>query len=199
MTQEEYQENGVCLMFKKKFTRRTFLRTALTGALALGGAGTTLARIVPLRDLPEGTLSLFNTHNQERLAVTYRKADGSYDVGALNALNWILRCHFTNEQTVMDVNTIEYLNLVDKKLGGGNEIHVISGYRSPSYNSLLRHNSRAVAKHSLHLSGRALDIAIPGIELDKVRHSAVALRLGGVGYYPGAGFVHIDSGTFRTW
>jgi uncharacterized protein YcbK (DUF882 family) len=110
-----------------------------------------------------------------------------------------MRCHYTNQITVMDINAIEYLNLVDKKLGGGHEIHIISGYRSPTYNSLLAQNGRHVARHSLHRVGQAIDIAIPGIPLDKIRHTAVALQLGGVGYYPGAGFVHIDSGKIRTW
>jgi uncharacterized protein YcbK (DUF882 family) len=99
----------------------------------------------------------------------------------------------------MDIKTIECLNLVDKKLGGRNEIHIISGYRSPTYNSLLVQNGRHVAKQSLHRVGKAIDIVIPGVPLVKVRHAAVALKLGGVGYYPGAGFVHIDSGKVRTW
>lgn len=187
-------------MFLKEITRRVFLQSTLAGALTLWGTTLpALAKNNPPLELPEGSLSLVNTHNNERLTVTYRREDGSYDLDALNALNWILRCPLTNQQTVMDVRTIEYLNLLDKKLGGGNEIHLISGYRSPSYNSLLRDNSRRVAKHSLHLSGRAIDLAISNQSLDKVRHAALKLRLGGVGYYPRGGFVHIDSGSFRTW
>lgn len=169
---------------------------AVAGAAALSTVKAVFAK--PL--LPEsGALTLFNAHTNDRLSVNFRKPDGSYDLDALQALNWIMRCHYTNQATAMDVNTIEYLNLVDKKLGGGNEIHIISGYRSPAYNSLLVQNGRHVAKQSLHRVGKAIDIAIPGIPLGKVRHTAVALQLGGVGYYPGAGFVHIDSGKFRTW
>lgn len=183
-------------MYKKNFTRRTFLQAAIAGALTLGGGGQAFAKSMLSE---KGSLSLFNTHTEERLAVTFRKADGTYDVDALNAINWILRCHFTNQQTVMDVNTIEFLNLIDNRLGGGNEIHIISGYRSPSYNSLLSSSGRHVAKHSLHLVGKAIDISLPGIDLQTLRRTAVALKLGGVGYYPGANFVHIDSGKFRTW
>ena len=183
-------------MFIKKFTRRIFLKTALAGALTLGGGRASFAKAL-LAD--KGSLSLYNTHTKERLSVTFRRRDGTYDLDALHAVNWILRCHYTNQQTIMDVNTIEYLSLVDKRLGGGNEIHIISGYRSPAYNSLLLSNKQQVAKHSLHLEGRAIDIAIPGINLGTVRHTAVALQLGGVGYYPGEGFVHIDSGNIRTW
>jgi uncharacterized protein YcbK (DUF882 family) len=183
-------------LFTKNFTRRTFLQTALAGALSLGVGGTSFAKAM----LPEkGSLSLYNTHTQERLSVTFRQSDGNYDIDALNALNWILRCHYTNQETIMDVNTIEYLNLVDNRLGGGNEIHIISGYRSPTYNSLLSSEGRHVAKHSLHLQGKAIDIAMPGVDLHSIRRTAVALQIGGVGYYPDAGFVHIDSGKFRTW
>ncbi|WP_298267526.1 DUF882 domain-containing protein [Geobacter sp.] len=149
--------------------------------------------------LPEGRLSFYNIHNGERLTVTYRPPEGDYDPEAISAINWILRCHYTNESTEMDVRTIEYLNMVDKKLGGGNEIHVISGYRSPQYNRLLRGEGRHVAKHSLHMSGKAIDIAIPGKSLESVRHTALNLQRGGVGYYPGPGFVHLDSGAFRSW
>jgi uncharacterized protein YcbK (DUF882 family) len=183
-------------LFTKNFTRRTFLQSAVAGALTFGVSGKAIAKSLLAE---KGSLSLFNTHTEERLTVTFRRADGTYDVEALNAINWIMRCHFTNQQTVMDVKTIEYLNLVDSRLGGGNEIHIISGYRSPSYNSLLSSKGGHVAKHSLHLVGKAIDISIPGIDLHKVRSTAVALQMGGVGYYPAAGFVHIDSGNFRTW
>ena len=172
------------------------MQTAIAGALAIAGGSKAFAKTLLAE---KGSLSLFNTHTEERLAVTFRNAEGTYDVDALNAINWILRCHFTNQQTVMDVKTIEFLNLVDNRLGGGNEIHIISGYRSPSYNSLLSSSDHHVAKHSLHLVGKAIDIAIPGADLHAVRRTAVALQLGGVGYYPGSGFVHIDSGKFRTW
>lgn len=181
------------------WNRRTFLKASLSAAMLLvGGRGAYARRLVP-DNLPEGRLSLFNTHNEERLTVTYRTASDGYDPGALAALNRILRCRYTGEAAEMDPRVIEYLNLLDKELGGGNEIHIISGYRSPEYNRLLRSAGHRVAKSSLHLKGRAIDISLPGVNLGKVRQTALALRMGGVGYYPGAGFVHLDSGAFRTW
>ena len=189
-------EDGVFSLFTKNITRRTFFHLAAAGAAALGSGRASFAKSF----LPDtGALTLFNYHTNDRLSITFRRPDGSYDLDALHAINWIMRCRHTNQETIMDVNAIEYLNLVDKKLGGGNEIHIISGFRSPTYNSLLVQNGRHVARLSLHRVGKAIDIAIPGISLDKVRHTAVALQLGGVGYYPGAGFVHIDSGKIRTW
>jgi uncharacterized protein YcbK (DUF882 family) len=169
---------------------------AVAGAAVFSGARASLAKSFFNET---GALTLFNAHTNDRLSVNFRRPDGSYDLDALQAVNWIMRCRYTDQTTIMDVSAIEYLSLVDKKLGGGNEIHIISGYRSPTFNSLLVQNGRHVARHSLHPFGKAIDIAIPGIPLDKIRHTAVALQLGGVGYYPGAGFVHIDSGKIRTW
>jgi uncharacterized protein YcbK (DUF882 family) len=185
-------------MLVKSSSRRTFLKVSLTGALAwLGLSGTARAEATPIAQ--DETLSLYNTHTGERLSVNLREANGAYAPSALDALNHILRCHYTDEQTVMDVCTLEYLNQVDKQLGGGHEIHIISGYRSPKYNELLIKNGHRVARHSLHLTGRAIDIAFPNIALDEVRRAALDLRRGGVGYYPTDGFIHIDSGNYRTW
>jgi uncharacterized protein YcbK (DUF882 family) len=184
----------------KMLNRRTFLKATLTGALTLMGVGSAFGRFVSTPELlPAGQLSLYNTHTRERIALAFRDEAGNYDLNSLNTLNWILRCHYTNETTEMDVNTLEFLNLVDKKLGGNNEIHIVSAYRSPTYNNKLRESGHGVAQKSLHLSGKAIDISIPGKNIASIREAAVDLRMGGVVYYPGSGFVHIDSGTFRTW
>jgi uncharacterized protein YcbK (DUF882 family) len=185
-------------MFKKSSSRRTFLKATLAGALTWYGL-TTTARASVQQAPPATNLSLYNTHTGERLSVNLRDPDGAYDPTALEALNRLLRCHYTDEQTVMDICTLEYLNLVDKQLGGGHEIHVISGYRSPKYNELLIRKGHRVARHSLHLTGRAIDIAFPTVGLEEVRRTALDLRRGGVGFYPGDGFIHLDSGGVRTW
>ena len=153
---------------------------------------------LPARKVLPGMLSLYNIHTDERLEVTYRNASGEYDQQALTALNWVLRCHYTGQVADMDVNVIEFLNLVDKQLGGNNDIHVISGFRSHEYNKLLIENGRHVARNSLHIQGKAIDISIPKVDLALLRNTALNLKYGGVGYYPGD-FVHLDSGRFRTW
>ncbi len=186
-------------MFHGSKSRRSFLKASVAGFLTLVAARPAFPKVPDIPALPEGKLSLYNIHNSERLSVAFRNAAGDYDSEALKAIDWILRCHYTNEETVMDVRTIEFLNTMDKKLGGSNEIHIISGYRSPLYNQLLRSEGHGVAKHSLHQAGKAIDIHIPGTALEKVRQVALNLQWGGVGYYPGSGFVHIDSGNFRTW
>ncbi len=186
-------------MFDSSWSRRLFLKASLAGAMLLAGKRPAFpSNPIDLR-LPEGKLSLFNTHSKERLTVNYRDSEGNFNLDALHSLNWILRCHYTGAIADMDIRVIEYLNEVDKNLGGGNEFHVISGYRSPEYNGLLRREGHNVARHSLHMEGKAIDISVPGVSLDKLRRVALNLRCGGVGYYPGSGFVHIDSGSFRTW
>jgi uncharacterized protein YcbK (DUF882 family) len=179
--------------------RRSFLKTTLAGMFVLFSATPAFAKKTATRRLPEGKLSLFNINNNEKLTVTYRNSNGEYDHEALCAIDRILRCPYTEEVARIDIRTIEYLNRIDKRLGGGNEIHVISGYRSPAYNRHLRLDGHHVAKRSLHVKGKAIDIAIPNIKTEIVRQTALKLRTGGVGYYPDSGFVHIDSGPFRTW
>lgn len=178
--------------------RRTFIKATLVGILAFMIDGT-IPDDVSARKIPEGRLSLYNTHTGERLKVSYRDASGRYNREALRELDYILRCHYTQKVRPMDIRTIEFLNAVDKALGGKNEIHIVSGYRSPGYNNLLAKGGSGVAKNSLHQFGKAIDISIPGIDLKTIRQKAIDMRYGGVGYYPETGFIHLDSGRFRTW
>ena len=180
-----------------RWSRRSFLKASLATAVIFFGR--------PLRSeggttgLPEGRLSLYHTHTRERLEVVYRDRSGRYDDGAIDALDYFLRCHYTQKVVRIDPRAIEFVNLVDRKLGGGHEIHVISGYRSPEYNALLIREGRGAAKKSLHLQGKAIDIRIPAVGLDILRQTALSLEYGGVGYYPRSGFVHLDSGAVRFW
>ncbi|CUQ64995.1 YcbK family protein [Candidatus Nitrospira inopinata] len=188
---------------KQGWTRRSFVRAALVGAVLLAGRwicpSESFAREVPDRDLPEGRLTFVNLWTDERLDVTYRDEDGRYDLDALDEVNHILRCHHTGEVAAIDVRVIEHVNLVQKSLGGRREIHVVSGYRSPEYNALLVRSGRRAAKHSLHMQGQAIDIRIPGVHPKVIRQTAMKLQYGGVGYYPRSKFVHLDSGPFRHW
>lgn len=148
---------------------------------------------------PSAPLSLFNTHTGERLSVAYRTPAGAYDPTALSELDRLLRCHYTNDVHPIDPRTLDYLALLDQQLGGGHDIHIISAYRSPRYNALLQSKGRGVASQSLHLQGRALDVRIPGVQLDRLKETALLLGRGGVGYYPRPDFIHIDSGPVRRW
>lgn len=180
------------------WTRRSFLKTSFVGCLIVGGYVAWPAN-AQATQLPEGRLTFYNLHTDERLALTYRDVSGRYDQSALDEINFILRCHHTDEVAAMDVRMIEYVNLVQKMLGGDREIHIVSGYRSPEYNELLVRAGRRAVKNSLHVQGQAIDLRIPGAHLDVVRQAALKLEYGGVGYYPRSKFVHLDSGPFRWW
>lgn len=179
-------------------SRRSFLKASLLATLAFLHPGKAQANF-PTQKQPSGRLNLYNIHTGEKITATYRDPDGQYNSLAIKELNWLLRCHYTNEQRPIDLQTLDFLDLVNTRLGGNNEIHVISGYRSPKYNDYLLSQGHKVAKHSLHLEGRALDIRIPGTALANLQRTALSLGLGGVGYYPSGDFVHIDSGACRTW
>jgi uncharacterized protein YcbK (DUF882 family) len=187
------------LFFNPRWGRRTFLKASLLTVLAVSGGHCAWARELLEDGLPIGKISLYNTHTSERLEITYRDRTGEYDLAALDEINWLLRCHHSDEVHEIDVRTIEFLSMVDRKLGGKRDFHVISGYRSPAYNESLRQKGRGVAKHSLHIEGKAVDIRVPGVKLSNLRRAAMSLQYGGVGYYPSTGFVHLDSGNFRTW
>ena len=182
------------------WTRRSLLKTSVVGLLLLGSRVLSPARaLARVNELPDGELTFFNVRTDERLRVRYRDDAGSYDLMALDEVNHILRCHHTGEVAAIDVRMLEHVNLVQNTVGGGNEIHVISGYRSPEYNAQLVKRSRRVAQHSLHVQGQALDFYIPGVKVRELRHAALKLRYGGVGVYPRAKFIHLDCGPFRTW
>jgi uncharacterized protein YcbK (DUF882 family) len=149
----------------------------------------------------ERTLSFFNTHTSERLTVAYC-CDGEYQPDALKKINHILRDHRANEIKAIDPKLLDLLHELGGILETDQPFHIISGYRSPNTNGLLRGNGGAhtgVATQSLHMVGKAIDIRVPGVKLDRVRASARALKLGGVGYYPTSNFVHVDTGRVRFW
>jgi len=104
-----------------------------------------------------------------------------------------------NEIFPMDPRSIDIIAAVHRYTGSQNPYSVISGYRSPKTNAMLRSNSRGVAKRSLHMSGQAIDVRLEGVNAKHVRDLAVKLKAGGVGYYSRQAFVHMDSGDFRTW
>jgi uncharacterized protein YcbK (DUF882 family) len=179
--------------------RRNFLRR---GAAALIGAPMLLpaARASALPSTGAAReLTLRHTHTNESIALAYASGD-HYDPGALQALNHFLRDHYTGEVGVIDPQVFELLHRVRQVLGSTAAYEVISGYRGAATNSLLRATrGGGVASKSLHMEGRAIDVRLPGVALADLRDAAMSLRAGGVGYYPGERFVHIDTGRVRHW
>lgn len=148
------------------------------------------------RTKTDGFLSLRNIHTEETLDTTYRDG-GEYDADALRAIDRLLRCHYTNEVRPIDVGVLDLLCGVKDRCGGGVRIDVVSGYRSPTYNALLRRQGRGVAGGSYHLCGFAIDFALPGVPMPELFRAAKSFSSGGVGLY--REFVHIDVGPVRYW
>jgi len=147
----------------------------------------------------ERDLAFHNTHTGERLRVTYWE-NGHYQSSALREIYHIMRDHRRNEVRRIDRNLLDQLFVLRKKLSTNRPVHIISGYRSPKTNAMLRRQGhRGVARRSLHMAGRAIDIRMPGRSLNSVRLAALSLQAGGVGYYPGPNFVHMDTGRIRRW
>lgn len=144
------------------------------------------------------TLSFHNLHTGEKLTRTYW-ADGEYLPEQLADINHLLRDHRVDETHAMDPQLLDVLHRLQDRVGNHRPIEVISGYRSPRTNQMLRTGSSGVAKKSLHMQGRAIDIRLPGQDLGKLRQAALSLKAGGVGYYPKSNFIHLDTGRVRYW
>jgi uncharacterized protein YcbK (DUF882 family) len=143
-------------------------------------------------------LSLHNLHTEEKLEAVYWEG-GAYVPDALDALNKVLRDHRTGEVAPMNIQLFDLLGELNRKTQTKQAFQVISGYRSPSSNRLLSERSGEVAKRSLHMDGKAMDIYLEDVALDRVRAAALDIKRGGVGYYPDTKFVHVDVGPVRRW
>lgn len=177
-------------------------RRWLKHSLALGSSAAFLPLATPsaqamLADSRDIAMSHLHTH--ERIATVY--AVGEHFVpAALNSLDHFLRDHYNGEVGRMDPQLYELLQRVRRELGRNGPFEIISGYRSPSTNEHLRvTRGGGVARRSLHMDGRAIDVRLPGVSLSVLRDAAVSLKAGGVGYYPRENFVHVDTGLVRRW
>jgi uncharacterized protein YcbK (DUF882 family) len=175
-------------------TRRDFLKyTAATAATVIAPAA--LAKRAPVG---ERAIKFYNLHTGEHLSATYW-VDGVYVPDEMVAINRVLRDFRTGDVTKMDPQLFDLLYVLQQKVEKQGAFHVISGYRSPKTNASLSSHSNGVAKHSLHMRGKAIDIRLPGVELKHLRQAALTMHAGGVGYYPRSNFVHVDTGRPRFW
>jgi uncharacterized protein YcbK (DUF882 family) len=176
--------------------RRHFMRHA--ARLAAAGALPAAARARASAPDARG-LALAHTHTHERIAVVYA-IDERYVPQALGSLNRFLRDHYSGDVGLIDPRLFDLLHSVQRALGGERVFEVISGYRCPATNAGLRETrGGGVARHSLHMEGRAIDVRLPGVPLADLRDAALSLVAGGVGYYPREQFVHLDTGRVRSW
>jgi uncharacterized protein YcbK (DUF882 family) len=188
---------GFARQFNSLSLPRVGVHFGLTSLLLLAGAGSVhdAAALNETR-----TLSFHHTHSNEDLTVTFKR-DGRYDEEALKQLNRYLRDWRSQEQTTMDRHLFDILWEVYRDVDGKKPIQIISSYRSPATNAMLRRRSSGVARFSQHMLGHAMDFFIPDVPLEQIRYAGLRLQRGGVGFYPTSGspFVHLDTGSIRHW
>jgi uncharacterized protein YcbK (DUF882 family) len=143
------------------------------------------------------SISFYHTHTGERLRVVYFEG-GDYVPGALVSLNTLLRDFRTGDVSAIDARLFDTLHALNVACGPGT-FEIISGFRSRQTNAMLHARSHGVATNSLHTQGRAIDVRLAGRSTRQLRDAALVLAQGGVGYYAGSDFVHLDTGRFRTW
>ena len=144
------------------------------------------------------SLKLHNALTGENLKVEYW-VEGEYVPDALKELDHFLRDPHNGKVTAIDPKLYHFIHDIASRLGANGTINIMSGYRSPATNDRLRRRNSAAAKRSFHVKGKAVDIRIPGHSTKSVRHVALDLKQGGVGYYPRSRYVHIDTGPLRSW
>ena len=173
-------------------TRRRFL--------AVGAAIIAMPHVARASTLASGQrkLSLDNPHTGESLTTVYW-TQGEYVGEALQEVNYIMRDFRTGDVFGIDPKLLDLLHSLHDKLDSRRPFEVISGYRSPQTNAKLAEQSNGVAKRSLHMKGMAIDISLQDVKLKNLRKAAIALKKGGVGYYPDSHFVHVDVGRVRSW
>ncbi len=172
--------------------RRSFLISSLCVTAGLMLPTGALATIMKPRQL-----CFYHTHTGEQIEIEY--TPGKYHAPVRHALEDFLRDFRTGEKHSLDPHLFDSLCAIQDCCGRQASFEVISGYRSPKTNAYLRKNSSGVAKKSLHMQGRAIDIRISGMPTNMLRDLAMQLHNGGVGYYPKSDFVHIDTGRKRNW
>lgn len=177
-------------------SRRQFLSTLATG---IAGALMMSPEEVFAKAFSEKRqIELVNLHTKEQLRVSCCPTR-RHDVSTLRRFNELLRDHRTDQIHRMDAGLLDILSAVAALTHSRGTFEVLCGYRSPQTNAMLHQMSAGVAENSLHMVGKAIDIRLTDVNSKTLRRAGVALQHGGVGYYPQADFVHLDTGHFRTW
>jgi uncharacterized protein YcbK (DUF882 family) len=144
------------------------------------------------------SLAMYNPHTNESLNLVYCEND-QYVPGALQEINFFFRDFRANLVKEIDPRLLDLLHTIHQESDDSKPFNLVSGYRSPQTNAMLAAQREGVARHSMHIEGKAADINLPGRQLSLLQRIALALRYGGVGYYPQSGFVHVDTGRIRRW
>jgi uncharacterized protein YcbK (DUF882 family) len=175
-----------------RISRRRFI-----GALSVAVPALSSTRL-HARSTAFRALSFDHLHTGERLTIEYF-SEGQYLAEALTTINHLLRDFRTAEVHAIDIGLLDLLHNLNAVVESTRPYQVVSGYRSPATNEMLRHRSEGVAAGSLHMKGQAIDVRLADVPLVQLRNAALSLGLGGVGFYPASDFVHVDTGRVRAW
>ncbi|HDH50387.1 MAG TPA: DUF882 domain-containing protein [Nitrospirae bacterium] len=178
-------------------SRRGLIRLGLITAAACVVPYKALASVEDILST-ERKLCFYNLHTEENLEAVYWK-DGKYVPQALTSINHIFRDHYTGAVRPIDQKLIDLLFEIKITLDDDEPFQIISAYRTPKTNAYLRRHQKGVARNSLHMQGKAVDIRLPDRRLIDLRRAAFKMKAGGVGYYVKSNFVHIDVGRVRYW
>lgn len=183
----------------RKKDRRDFFKR---GMMLAGGIATMPAFMKPAFAHADKfgayNIGFRNAHTGETFSGAYRVGN-KYLPEAFDRINYIMRDFRTGDIKMIDPRLIDVLYFLHQGSGTSDMFEVISGYRSPKTNEMLRKVSTGVAKRSLHMDGKAVDIRLNSVRLSKLRKIAVDMKAGGVGYYPKSNFIHVDTGAIRSW
>jgi uncharacterized protein YcbK (DUF882 family) len=146
----------------------------------------------------ERSLHFYNVHTGESLTTVYWMK-GTYVPAALRDIDYVLRDHHSDPVKPIDPPLLDLLYTLDRLVGLRDALHILSAYRSPATNAMLRLSHAGVAEHSMHVEGKAVDVRFFRRDLLLAQRLATDLQWGGVGYYPRASFVHLDTGPVRSW
>jgi uncharacterized protein YcbK (DUF882 family) len=186
-------------------SRRTVLRTGLAFAsmTALGRTAPAIASpaLIGLKKLNVRTLAFDCTNTGEFIDATDYWVEGAYVPDALDLINEAMRDYRADEVYPISTHLLDLLHELGRRLDTNCRFELTSGYRSRQTNAELHELDSGVASDSLHMKGMAADITLPGRSLQQLHQAALALRLGGVGYYPDPDddFLHVDVGRVRRW
>ncbi len=175
--------------------RRAFVSGGVSATIALAVRD---AHASTVNATPSGALRFYHMHTGEKLDVEYRQGNAII-ASALGDIDHLLRDFRTDQEAQIDIELLDTLSLLYDRFNRQGWFEVISGYRSPRTNAALKRVTSGVEEHSFHILGRAIDVRFVGIETERFRDAALAMRRGGVGYYPASNFVHLDTGHARSW
>ena len=191
--QVEIHQNGCpCCVHSQR--RRFLLKTGMATAGIILGPQLALAAAKKDR-----LLMMTNPHTGEKIRTIYWTPSDGYIRESLASVSHFMRDFRQNQVKAVDPALLDIVHAISINIGAHRKFEVMSGYRSPKTNLMLRRRSKNVAKKSYHMRAKAMDFQVKNVSAKSLRKIALALKKGGVGYYPGSSYIHVDTGNVRTW